>query len=194
MESRKYNPWILHTVCISAALICIVLTFWGNFKSGGVITIDAYIGVMATFIGICAAIVVGFQLYSYFEFRSLKERIDKAEALKNEWDDEMHITKKGVANAFRLLYRLNRANPISPVMTVVSILTYDLKRIDKDTSRFMRSRYRQLDYMLGKCNYNHRLLKKYIPDLRAMEIPKELEHYKEIIKLHQKVISGIENA
>ncbi len=60
MESRKYNPWILHTVCISAALICIVLTFWGNFKSGGVITIDAYVGVMATFIGICAAIVVGF--------------------------------------------------------------------------------------------------------------------------------------
>ena len=106
----------------------------------------------------------------------------------------MHITKKGVANAFRLLYRLNRANPISPVMTVVSILTYDLKRIDKDTSRFMRSRYRQLDYMLGKCNYNHRLLKKYIPDLRAMEIPKEFEHYKEIIKLHYKVISGIENA
>ena len=199
MSNSEYKSYVIYIICISTALICIALTFWGNFKSGGVITIDAYLGVVATFISICTAIVVSFQLYSYFEFRELKKRLDSVEKIKLEMEKEkrenaaeMHITKKGVSNAFRMLYKLNRQDVNAAVLIVVSILTYDLKIVDKDTSKFMISRYKQLDLMLKKCDYKHRLIKRYLPDLKAMEFPKDLDHYNEIMALHNTIITNLE--
>lgn len=104
----------------------------------------------------------------------------------------MHITKKGVSNAFRMLYKLNRQDVNAAVLIVVSILTYDLKIVDKDTSKFMISRYKQLDLMLKKCDYKHRLIKRYLPDLKAMEFPKDLDHYNEIMALHNTIITNLE--
>lgn len=198
MKKIRYRMPLILMVCISSSLICVALTFWGNFKAGGVITIDAYIGVIATFISICTAIVVGFQLYSYFEFRSLKERIDNVEAIKREWNEdrkafanEMHITKKGVSNAFRVIYRQNRKDTYAPIILVVSILTYDLNIVDDDASRYLKSRYLQLNRCLNVDNYDTRLLKRYLPDLKAMEIPKGLKDYDEICALHFKIITQL---
>ena len=61
----KKRDIIIITVCIATALICIALTFWGNYKNNGVLSPDAFYGILATFIGICATIIVGFQIASF---------------------------------------------------------------------------------------------------------------------------------
>ncbi len=62
----KKRDIIIVTVSIAAAIVCIALTFWGNLKNNGAVTTDAFIGVLATLIGVCATIVVGFQIASFF--------------------------------------------------------------------------------------------------------------------------------
>lgn len=60
------------------------LTFWGQIKNNGAITTDSYIGIIASLIGVCATIVVGFQIVSFFELRNLKQQIDLVEKQRKD--------------------------------------------------------------------------------------------------------------
>lgn len=68
----KKRDIIIVVVCIAATLVCIGLTFWGNLRNNGVLTTDAFMGVIASLIGVCATVIVGFQIASYFELRETK--------------------------------------------------------------------------------------------------------------------------
>lgn len=68
---KKQNI-ILTSVCTIISITCVALTFWGQIKNNGAITTDSYIGIIASLIGVCATIVVGFQIVSFFELRNLK--------------------------------------------------------------------------------------------------------------------------
>ena len=70
------NNIILTSTCIISSVTCVALTFWGQIKNNGTITTDSYIGIIASLIGVCATIVVGFQIASFFELRNLKQQID----------------------------------------------------------------------------------------------------------------------
>ena len=72
----KKRDIIIVIVCVATALICIGLTFWGNLKNNGVLTTDAFMGVIATFIGVCATVIVGFQIASFIELRETKKQVD----------------------------------------------------------------------------------------------------------------------
>ena len=70
----KKRDIIIVVVCVFTTLACIALTFWGNLKNNGVLTTDAFIGVVAALIGVCSTIIVGFQIASYLELRETKQQ------------------------------------------------------------------------------------------------------------------------
>ena len=74
----KKRDIIIITVCVATALICIALTFWGNYKNNGVLSADAFYGVLATFVGICATIIVGFQIASFVKINETERLTAKA--------------------------------------------------------------------------------------------------------------------
>lgn len=78
------NNIILNSTCIISSITCVALTFWGQIKNNGTITTDSYIGIIASLIGICATIVVGFQITSFFELRNLKQQIDQVEKQRKD--------------------------------------------------------------------------------------------------------------
>lgn len=72
----KRRDVIIVVICIATALVCIGLTFWGNLKNNGVLTTDAFMGVVAALIGVCSTIIVGFQIASYLELRETKQQVE----------------------------------------------------------------------------------------------------------------------
>ena len=110
MNKTKTKEIVIIAICIAAALICIVLTFWGNWKNNGVLTTDAFVGVLATFMGICATIIVGIQIVSFIELREMRNQIkaiQEERKLLNEQRDafsiEMYNTRLGLGNALALM-------------------------------------------------------------------------------------------
>lgn len=78
MKEKKKNT-IIVVVSVMTAVICIALTFWGNWKNGGILTTDAFIGIMATFIGVCATLIVGVQIVNRIEIRNMQKSIKSFE-------------------------------------------------------------------------------------------------------------------
>ena len=107
---------ITNTVCIITAIVCIALTFWGNLKNDGVLSTDAYMGVIATLIGICATIVVGFQIVSFIELQNFRKQVNEMEALRKQMEQDnirlqkqTHTLQTGLSNAFMLILDYNQA-------------------------------------------------------------------------------------
>ena len=80
----KTRNIIIVATCISTAIICIALTFWGNYKNDGVLSPDAFYGVLATFIGICATIIVGFQIASFVKLHETEKQIQVVQYERNK--------------------------------------------------------------------------------------------------------------
>ena len=113
MNKTKSRNTVIITICIASALMCIALTFWGNWKNNGVLTTDAFIGVMATFIGVCATIIVGVQIVNHLELRKMQTSIKTIEEERTIILDDWSSMKGSV-----LLKRYQRlveiANSIIP--------------------------------------------------------------------------------
>ncbi len=111
MEKKTKSKWvIINVTCVATALVCIGLTFWGNFKNGGVVTIDAYLGVIGTLIGICATIMVGLQIWNHLEFREVRDRIKRLDETDEEINDhkaELVLIKKEMKQSIGQLYTAN---------------------------------------------------------------------------------------
>lgn len=90
----KKRDIIIIAVCISTALICIALTFWGNYKNNGVLSPDAFYGVLATFIGICATIIVGFQIASFVKINETERLTAKAITESKRLEEEKECYKQ----------------------------------------------------------------------------------------------------
>lgn len=83
---EKKCIWSVIISCISTAisLACIGIVTCDNFKTGGVVTIDTFIGVIAALIGVCATIMVGLQIWNHIEFRDVKDKVNEINAAKEE--------------------------------------------------------------------------------------------------------------
>ncbi len=189
---------IIVTVCLLTAIACIVLVFAGNGPATGRITTETYIGVMAAMIGICAAMIVGFQIAHFIELRDLKNQIDELRETQKEIDgmsaelkDKLSFVRVSVSNAFRVLYRKFGNDPLAPVYCVISIIICDTTNI-KLASKTLFANYKKLHGMLTHPHCDIKLLKYYLQALKEMDFPKELDNHSEICKLHYEVISILE--
>lgn len=197
----KKRDIIIVTLCVATAIVCVVLTFWGNLKNNGTITTDAFIGVMATLIGVCATIVVGFQIASFLELRNLKKQVEQVEKQKEELalsqqrvGFDIHLAKTGVANAFGILSVVEKASLLGHASRVCSIVCEDLQCID---GNILLSRYQYLYeetvFWLKTDDYTD-ILAPIIENLNHIEIPKTIARYNEIMKIHFDILNVMNQA
>ena len=191
------NNIILTSTCIISSVTCVVLTFWGQIKNNGTITTDSYIGIIASLIGVCATIVVGFQIASFFELRNLKQQIDQRKDLelyKTTISNEIHLSKTGMSNAFGILSVVEKGSLLGFAARVSSIVCDDLQATP---GNILLTRYQQLYDEISfflKTNDYVDLMYPITENLKYIHIPQNKENYTEIMKLHFDIITMMEKA
>ena len=193
----KKRDIIIVISSIATALICIVLTFWGNYKNKGVLSPDAFYSILATFIGICATIIVGFQIASFIKIHETERQIKEVQKERDEMlkeKEELYKNIKSIrtllANALVGLFH-NSNNNFEKIITMMMSICCDK---EMDSTDVVLRRYQSLDSYVKKANSNELLrAKEYMHNLKRIDIPKEIEHYTEIMKLHLEIIEIFDN-
>ena len=197
----KRNNIVLTSICLIVSIVCVALTFWGQIKNNGTITTDSYIGIIASLIGVCATIVVGFQIVSFFELRNLKQQIEYVEKQRKELElykttiaSELHLSKTGISNAFGILSVVEKGSLLGYTARICSIVCDDLQATP---GTILLSRYQQLyeetSYFLRTNDYID-IMYPIAENLKHINIPKNKECYYEIMKLHFDIITMMEKA
>lgn len=194
----KKGNVIIITICIVITIANTILLCINNTQVTSNINIETYIGIIATLIGVCATIIVGFQIAHFIEMRNLKDQIDELNVLRNDiykksedLENNLAFVKVGVSSAFRVFYRKFKDDPLAPVACIIAIIAYDTK--DKvQASKTLLGNYQKLCKMLSNPTCNTKLAKKYLRDLKKVNIPKDLEAHDEICRLHYNVIQMLQ--
>lgn len=189
---KKRDIFIV-VLSIATALACVGFTIWGNFKNGGVLTIDAFMGVIAALIGVCATIIVGFQIASYLEQRETKDQIaDLQKERKRLESISANISKmrSDLAIAF-VAISADASNSFLKIVSMISSITVD--EINGEKSMAILSRYKSLQEVLLD-PANSELLEfcqkiKLSERLQNVQIPKDLVQYNDIMALHYEIMT-----
>lgn len=196
----KTRDIVIITLCTVAALVCIALTFWGNLKNDGILTTDSYIGVIATLIGVCATIVVGFQIASFVKIHETEKQIkevkterDNMQKEKEQFLREIKFVEDELSNAFVMLSKVSK-NTYTKILA--QILSIRCSNISKEADVTLL-RYQILSKSIKKAQEDNELseIKKvslFVDKLKFVDVPKNLEHYTEIMKLHLEIIETLE--
>jgi hypothetical protein len=200
MNKTKSRNTVIITICIASALMCIALTFWGNWKNNGVLTTDAFISVMATFIGVCATIIVGVQIVNHLELRKMQTSIKTIEEERKEleyqrkaFSVEMYNTRLGLGNAMSLMALTAKKNDnlaIEFESWVISIILDDWSSMKGSV---LLKRYQRLVEIANSIipNTDESFLEDTYNKLSILDVPKSIEHYDEIMSLHYKMLSDL---
>lgn len=206
----KKRDIIIVTVSIAAAIVCIALTFWGNLKNNGAVTTDAFIGVLATLIGVCATIVVGFQIASFVKIHETEQQIKKVQAEReklekeindikaerSEMQEEFAFIEKELGNALILLSETTNKYDIKIISNIISILSErNANSWDLKYPEILLRRYKVLRKNLSSADKKDiKIASNFTYKLKDVKIPQTIPHYVEIMKLHLEVIEILENA
>lgn len=200
MNKTKTKETVIIIICITAALICIALTFWGNWKNNGILTTDAFIGVMATFIGICATIIVGVQIVNHLELRKMQSSIKTIEEERKEleyqrksFSVEMYNTRVGLGNALSLMAlaaQKDKNQAIEFESWVISIIIDDWSSMKGSV---LLKRYQRLVELANSLIpiIDKKSLEETYNELSILMVPKDIDHYDEIMSLHYKLLSDL---
>ena len=198
---KNKNTFIV-IACIAVALICIALTFGGNWKNNGVLTIDAFIGVMATLIGICATLIVGVQIVSFFELKEIKAQVNTIQEERRLLDKqqkafsvEMYNTRLSVGNALTLIaFTAQKNNDLAIEFNswLLSIIIDDWSSMKGSALLSRYQRLVEIAELLIPCDDTSFLEDTY-SKLTILVVPEDIEHYNEIMYLHYKLLSEIKS-
>ena len=192
----KKRDIIIVTLCVASALVCIALTFWGNIKNNGVLTTDSFIGIIASFIGVCTTIIVGFQIANFVKIHDAEKQIQevqeergKLQEDKERLHEEIKYIGTELSNAFILLSELSEKDVHRALAKMLSISCADTTSEPDITL----SRYNNLKEAIQKLNTEDKQkLSKFVYKLKDLKIPDDIEHYTEIMKLHIDIIDTLE--
>lgn len=194
----KKRDIIIVTICIATALICIALTFWGNYKNEGVLSPDAFYGVLATFIGICATIIVGFQIASFVKIHETERQIKEVQRERDKMNEEKEELFRNIqsirillSNALVGLSR-NSNNDFDRISVMIMAICCDKEMMD---SKVVLSRHNTLINSIKRSSPESVAeAANYVHNFKKVEIRKDLEDYIEIMKLHIEIIDILEKA
>lgn len=198
----KNKNIIIVISCIAIAIICIVLTFWGNWKNDGVLTTDAFIGVMATFIGTCATLIVGVQIVSFFELKEMKAQVSTIQEERRLLDEqqkafsvEMYNTRLSIGNALTLIAftaQKNNDPAIEFNSWLLSIIIDDWSSMKGSALLLRYQRLVEIAKLIIPSD-NNSFLEDIYSKLSILVVPEDIEHYYEIMNLHYKLLSEIKS-
>ena len=195
----KNRDIIIVTSSVITSLVCIALTFWGNYKNNGVLSPDAFYGILATFIGVCATIIVGFQIASFVKVHETEQQMkevqkerEKMKTEKEEFQNDIKSIRKLLSNALTGL-SLNTDDGSLKIFALIWAVICDYQTIDCEVAL---SRYKTLVKLLKKTNQEEFSFaaSKLLVNLKKMDIPKDTDKYTEIMKLHLEVIEILKKA
>lgn len=190
---------IIIVFSVFALILCISFIFISHAEQEHSLSFETYIGVIATLIGVCATIIVGFQIFHFIELKKVKEEIDKLDKLRidierksAEVERNLAHVRNGVSSAFRVFYRKFKNDPLAPAACIIAIITYDTTD-KKKASETLLGNYQKLYNMISNRRCNITLTRKYVDDLKKYVIDKDLEDYYSICRLHYNIIYLLEN-
>lgn len=191
---KKRDIFIV-VLSIATALACVGFTIWGNLKNDGVLTIDAFMGVIATLIGVCATIVVGFQIANFIELKETKIQIEKLQRERERLEtstQNISKLKSELASAFVAIGAITEDPQLKVISYILSICVED--NVDS-CSKLIISRYEYLSMQLQVVE-NKKLaspvFKKFNDKLRNISYPSTLTDYSKISKLQFDIVSRID--
>lgn len=193
----KKRDIIIVTLCVVTAAVCIALTFCGNYKNNGVLTTDAFIGVLATLIGVCATIIVGFQIASFVKIQETERLTAKAIEESKKLETEKNIINRDITSLKVLLSNtlmvvsINANDRIGKVLAeMMSICCVCLK----EESDIILQRYQSIKRnLLAATPEEILVIAEHKHNLKNIYIPSDIEHYTEIMKLHIEILDILEN-
>ena len=189
MENRNI---IINTLCVFTAITCIALTFLGNIKNGGVLTSDGFIGVLATLIGVCATIIVGFQIASFLKIQDSEKQLERLKAERDETRKDIEQVRTYLSGISVLVSALSENKVIRSLADITSIAC-DVPKTDN--ALVILNRYKSLFGNIKNASYAERkALSGQLPKLRNINIPNDIDHYTEIIGLHAEILKKLEDA
>ncbi len=200
---KKTNFWqpAICVVCMIIALFCVGLMWYWNNKGGGVVTVDAFIGVAAAFIGVCATVMVGLQIWNHIEFNKVRDRIKNLDEIEKAInDDKKNIVEMRreisiqIGNTYAMLS--NQASNIDHrLMNTTNAITCTIWHDNKtypQMSEVLLGRYNHLcenfDYSKDY-EVDINTIKACYSDLNKFTVPQEFKDYTEISKLHFDILS-----
>jgi len=178
---------VVNIVCIIVSLLCVIMIIEYPFKNGGGFGLENFIGVMATFIGICATMMVGLQIYNHLEIRDITERVKNLQNLENEQStiiEKLRFAQKGVSDLFRLQARTRTDNYVPVCLAVSVIAAYEDGLTDKDALGDILVKYKKLWDYCEHNKFNTRLLRKYLHDFEKMHFDTSIEKNRKILRYH----------
>ena len=206
----KKRDIIIVTICIATALICITLTWWGNYKNNGVLSPDAFYGVLATFIGICTTIIVGFQIASFVKIHETEQQIKKVQAEREKLEKEINDIKaerskmqaefafieKELGNTLILLSETTNKYDIKIISNIISSSSErNANSWDLKYPEILLRRYKVLrKNLLSADKKDIKIASNFTYKLKDVKIPQTIPHYVEIMKLHLEIIEMLDNA
>ncbi len=191
----KKRDIIIVVVCIAATLVCIGLTFWGNLRNNGVLTTDAFMGVITSLIGVCATIIVGFQIASYLELRETKIQVEKLQKERERLEivgNNISKIRTDLASAFVAICATTTDQTLKVISAILSIC---VEECSESCSKLILSRYEYLSQELRVLEKEGRaldILRKFNNKLKEVSIPTTIQDYSKITKLHFNIIARID--
>lgn len=117
-------------------------------ENNGTISTDAFVGIIASLIGVCATIVVGFQIASILELRDVKREVEqiekqkaKLESYKKSSSEDPYIAKTGLGNAFGILAVVEKGTLLGFASRISSTVCDNLNSLP---GNILLTRYEQL--------------------------------------------------
>ena len=200
MKDNNKNIIIIVVTCIATAVICIVLTFWGNWKNDGVLTTDAFMAVLATFIGICATLIVGVQIINHLELRKIQNTIkdiekerDSLKADKDAFAEEINKARNAIGNTLwiqSILAKESNNNVLEFLSLIMSIVIANWRLTN---SSVLITRYKRLEKLSKDVIpiADKELLQFSYKNLSMINVQSDIEHHDEIMALHYQLISAV---
>ena len=190
-------------VCCICCCVCVCLVVFNNFKSGGVITIDTFIGAIATLIGVCVTIMLGVQIVNYLEFQDVKEKIKQFKKLEKSFltisdkYTKLHIsTAKHIGNTFQI-FADKEKNQTHKIFFEIAAITSIIPLFDLTNDE--NNKIGAQDLLLIRLNLlkisikdltvkEAQTLKKLITNFNTIDIPKKMPKYNEIINIYSEIV------
>lgn len=182
---------VINIVCITVSSLCVIMIIECPFKNGGGFGLENFIGVMATFIGICATMMVGLQIYNHLEIREVTERVKNLQNLENEQRriiEKLRFAQKGVSDLFRLQARKPTEDHVPICLAVSVIAVYEDGLTDNEVLEDLLVKYKKLwDYCYSN-KFNTRLLRRYLHDFEKMHFDTSIEINRKILVYHTRFL------
>lgn len=198
-KTRNSNSIIL-TICIATTLICIALTFWGNWKNNGVLTTDAYISIIATFIGVCATIIVGVQILNAFEVRNMQNQLKELQKQREKLDNDRKVfasaiydTKLCIGDSLELIAVFaknddNKHMELYALMQSVLIDDWNSRR-----GKILLNRYNRISELSKFVfpTFDNIIANEWYTKMSTLSVPDDIKYFEDIMKLHYKLLSEL---